>query len=69
MNFYDLDHEALVYMMYIFLSLHGILNAVFYIYINRRIRDRLKYIILCQSDQLSFLGSHDSNLFSVLNAE
>jgi len=51
------DWTPLVYVMYMFIPMHGVFNAVFYVYINKFIRERLKFIILCRSEALSFLDN------------
>lgn len=57
LQLFDTDSEYLVYIMYMFVPMHGVFNAVFYIYINKFIRERLKYIVLCQTERLSFLDN------------
>ena len=57
----DDKDDALVYIMYMFVQMHGVFNAISYVYINKFIRERLKYIILCESDELSFLDKEFYN--------
>lgn len=62
------DTESLVYLMYIFLAMHGVFNAIFYIYINEFVRKKLKSIILCKPNRQPFLDNDFTNRDSIYNS-